>query len=185
MQARELAAHHREPRAGQLAGALEIQVALAERLAQIHMVLGGERQLGGGAPLPHFHVVVFVVAGGHFVHRHVGHAHEKFTDLFLDRLGAGHFLVQFRVQGFQGFRHLGLGGVHVHAGLDQLAHFLGGFLALRLQVLGAHVRLLAPGVEAFEAGQVQVIAPFFQRFTDGVAVLAQRTDIKHGRSPWE
>ena len=70
-------------------------------------------------------------------------------------------------------------GTTTHLAAEMLKHMAG------LDIVHVPFRAPTAATVALSAGQVQVIAPFFQRFTDGVAVLAQRTDIKHGRSPWE
>ena len=178
MHASQPAAHHGEPGAGQFGRALKVQPAV-QGLTNIHVIPGFKRQRFRCAPLAHFHVVVFVITCRHRILRHIGNPHQKFTNFFLDRLGARHFAVQLRIDGLQGFCNLRLGVFHRHAGLDQFAHLLGGFLAIGLQLLGTDVCLLALGIQRRKRVKIQGVTAFGQRRFDRFTVLPQGTNIQH------
>ena len=64
--------------------------------------------------------------------------------------------LHLRVDSGLHFGDSGLGLLHRHPGLDQITHLAGSLLALGLQILRLHVRLLALGIQRPERGQIKV-----------------------------
>jgi hypothetical protein len=157
MQARDLALHHREARAGNLDAGLEIQP--AQRGAEIDVVA----RRGDGArraPAQHLDVAGFVLADRHAFVRQVG-------DQFEEGIEARHQFGQRRLAGFQRVAQAGDFGHHggsVLALALQHADLLRQRVALGLQVLFRKVESLATGR---------------QSLGDGIEVVAQKLNVEH------
>ena len=145
------------------------------------MVFGGEGQRAWLAPAAHFDVGVFICAYRHAGMRQVGQLHQDVIELGLDdnqTLGPGLLLlgngVHFGHGGGGvfplGLEHADLLAVGIAAGL----HFLGVFLQRLAFVfqrgVGRHIQV---GLRVLAGGQAG---------ENGVQVLAQQGDVKHGCS---
>ena len=79
LEPREPALQHDEARAGQFRGGLEIH--LAERFAELEMLLRRERVIALRPEMVMLDVVVLVLAVGHLVERQVGNLRERLVQL--------------------------------------------------------------------------------------------------------
>ena len=172
MQARKASAQQREARAGELGRGGEIHE--AECLAQIGVVARRCNRLRF-TPAPQLDVVVLVASVRHAGMRGVRHAREKLVELGLQ--GAELRLV---------LRELGLDAIHV--GEDRrrilalglgLADALGPGVTLRLELLGAHLQVLAALLETAIGVEVEDIAAAGQAVGNGLRIAAQQFGVEH------
>ena len=136
--------HEREARAGDLAGAREIEQ--AQPLAHVHMVLDREVEAPRLADSPHLQVVVGRLAHRHRFVREVGDDEQEVGELLLD-------LLELLLEPLELVRKRGRLGHQrgrVLALALGLAHLLGDDVAAVLQLLGARLHLLARGLQALE-----------------------------------
>ena len=149
MQPGDRALHHREARAAELDGGVEVQ---PQPLAHVDVVLGLEVEVARRAPRAHLHVAALAFAHRHAFVRQVGDGQQQRLHVGLDL-----------VQALRGALELGLdAGDLGHHGIGrftlglELADLLGELVALGLQLLGAALDGLALGFERLEGVHVQV-----------------------------
>ncbi|KAF5045377.1 hypothetical protein DSECCO2_481830 [anaerobic digester metagenome] len=145
--------------------------------SQLPVLLGGEVQLGLGAPGADLHVVRVVHALGDRRVRDVGDGHDPLLGLAVD-------VLEFLVQGLDARGHgpeLGQKGVGVLAGFLHAGDVARGLVAAGLELLGLQQEVAALLVDGQELVEVELAAPLAQAFLDVVGVGANEFDVEHGR----
>ena len=180
----KLALQHREARAGEFRGALEIHQ--AERLADLEMLLRLEVDAARLADLAHLDIVVLVLADRHVVERHVGDHRQRVVERLVETtllgLGALDEALDLADLGLQplGQRHV----LVAHRIADLLRGGVAAFLCL-LQVDEMLAARLVPGDQVIDGGARLVLRPLalHQRIDKRLRFVANPFDVEHGRIP--
>ncbi len=168
---------HREPRAGDLRAALEVEDAQLGPEVPVRLRLEVER--GWIADAPHFAVVVGAPADRHARMRDVGNEQQQVPALVLERLERGVLLLDLLAAGAVGVHQRG----DVFAGLLPFRHFRGRRVLIALEVLHLDDEGAAPFVERAERVEqrVGVHAAVDERRADKVVVVSDERGIEHNR----
>jgi hypothetical protein len=174
VQARDAAFHHREARAGELGGRLEIQ---AERRTDVDVVLRRKIELARRSPAARFDVLRRGAADRHALMRDIGNQRHELAQLRLQRLVLALQRLELLAD-LRGLRHQGR-GLRVVLLRLRLPDLLGERVPLRLQLLGGGLDAFARILERPEARDVERIAARGQALRHRVDVASEELDVDH------
>jgi hypothetical protein len=176
VQTGQLSAHQGKARAGDFRGGGEVE--LAERFAEIDVILDGKVKDAWRAPAFDFDVVGFGFSDRHALVGQVGQQRQEGIE-FLEQLAEADFVgFQFALQR----RHLRHHRRGVFTAALEHADLLGEAVAAGLQILGAGLQGLALAFEVLESRSVEYETAPCQAFGKGIDVAAQVLDVEHAQS---
>ena len=173
--ARQLAAQHCEARAAELGGSFAIQPTVTR--TKFNVILHLKIEAAWRAPAVLFDIAGFVLARRHRFVRQIRNPRRDGLNRLLD-------LIQPRLAGFQLIaeaRNLSHHRRYILAlGLEH-ADLFGLGIAQVLQLLRAHLQLLALGFPLLQHGDIEVVtAGLLEAVGQDFGLIAQQDGIKHG-----